>query len=416
MKNIFIASLLANILFLSSYAQKKVVILGSSTAYGKGASVEDSSWAVRLQTSFRKNIYDGIDTIVENRAMPGYVTYNGLPDNYTMPANRSELAWAPDPLRNITSVLNEYPKPDVVILSYPSNDANLPDYKEKETMDNLRLMYQRLTDAGIRCFVTSTQPRNDMSDDQRRMLRELRDSIINNFKLNSINYWDELATTDGLNRLREELMAVDGVHPNDIGHRLIFQRVQSKNIFGTESASLPLLLKNWQARLENNIVKLKWSTYSEEPNTIFEIQRTDNGKDFKTLYLKKGTGGNADYSWDDIVPFNGKSIYRLKITEPGKTSFSPVIAISNTTKKQLITNLSVNSSSLQMTMNSTEHQSALFSIINYSGAVVKQVRFTLTASSTTVSIPVSELPSGDYFLRATLSDGTTSVERFAKLK
>jgi lysophospholipase L1-like esterase len=238
-KNIFAISacLLVELIASSSFAQKRIVVLGSSTAAGNGASV-DSAWVARLQASFRKNTSDGVDTVIDNRAYPGYVTYKGLPTDYPMPADRTQ--WPPDPIRNVTWVLSQNPKPDIVILSYVSNDVNLyPNYSKKETMDNLRLMYQNYTAAGIRCFVTSTQPRNDMSDVQRIMLRELRDSITNSFKLNSIVFWDDLVTNDGLNRLRDQVNSGDGIHPNNLGHRLLFEKVQAKNIFLNVSEAPP---------------------------------------------------------------------------------------------------------------------------------------------------------------------------------
>src|SRR5689334_18302519 len=110
--------------------QKKLTVLGSSTAAGNGASVIDSSWVGRLQASFRKNMSDGIDTPINNRAVPGYVTYQSLPTGYPTPPARP----LPDPNANITYVLSEVPKPDVVIINYPTNDI-VSDYTPKEMMD-----------------------------------------------------------------------------------------------------------------------------------------------------------------------------------------------------------------------------------------------------------------------------------------
>ena len=59
---------LVNSLLNSSFAQKRVAILGSSTAYGIGASTPDSSW-VNLTDSFYNRIhYDDKDTLFTNLA------------------------------------------------------------------------------------------------------------------------------------------------------------------------------------------------------------------------------------------------------------------------------------------------------------------------------------------------------------
>jgi lysophospholipase L1-like esterase len=416
MKNIFALSacLLVELIAPTSYAQKRIVILGSSTAAGNGASI-DSSWAIRLQASFRKNTTDGIDTTIDNRAYPGYITYKGMPSDYVMPVNRLNPEWAPDPLRNVSWVLSQNAKPDIVILSYASNDANLyPDYSEKETMDNLRFMFQSYNSAGIRCFVTGTQPRNDMTVTQRTMLRELRDSIINTFKIYSIVFWDDLVTSDGLNMLKPEVNSGDGIHPNDLGHRLLFQRVAAKNIFSTIGAPLPLTLKKWQAIFENNTVILNWSTANEELNTSFEVQRSTDGKNFQMLHMKSGNGHDADYFWTDPLPLNGKSFYRLKINEATKTSYSGIIPIINDAK-QLVTSFYADASQLHLQFNSHMNQTGTLTLINSSGTIIKKLTVNTGSSNTTVSVPISELPTGEYFLRVITSAGT-AVETFIRMK
>src|SRR4051794_26066216 len=106
------------LLVLNSYnglAQlKKITVLGSSTAAGTGASVPDSSWVGKLRLSFSKNPSDGKDTIVNNRAVGGYVTYKSLPTGYSHPGDRPD----PDPNANVTYVLNDLPRADVVIINY----------------------------------------------------------------------------------------------------------------------------------------------------------------------------------------------------------------------------------------------------------------------------------------------------------
>lgn len=411
MKNIFTLCLFLIIELTASisFAQKKIAILGSSTAAGYGASDISFSWVGRLQASFRKNTADGIDTVIDNRAQAGYVTYKSLPSDYPVPAGRP----SPDPLRNVTYVLNDNPRADVVIINYPTNDI-VSDYNPKEMMDNLRLMFEQFNANGIRCYISTSQPRNiNTSDAQRTILRKLVDSIINNFGNYGINFWDDLVTNDGQNRLRPEVDA-DGIHPNDLGHQLLFQRVQAKNIFSTGSP-LPVILKDWQASPENSSVKIKWSTAQEEPNTLFELQRSANAKDFQTLFQINGTGQNADYSWTDASPLSGKNFYRLKISEPGKITYSRIIPVVND-KKQLLINMYADASLLHLQLNGNSNQTAVLAIINYSGATVKKQTLTLTGFNITITIPISELPSGEYFLQITTAGGVTATERFARMK
>jgi lysophospholipase L1-like esterase len=414
-KTLLLMLFLVQIGTVGSFGQKRIVVLGSSTAAGNGAWPLDSSWVARLQTSFRKNPSDGMDTIIDNRAVAGYVTYKGLPSDYSLPANRT--SWPPDPDRNITWILNQNPRPDIVLLCYPSNDANLPDYAEKETMDNLRLIFQQLSAAGIRCFVTGTQPRNDMSIDQRRMLREVRDSIVNTFGFYSIVFWDQLATSDGLNRMRDEVNSGDGVHPNNYGHRLLFEQVTSKNIFAvTGSAPLPLKLTNWQAAIENDVVKLTWSTSQEEPASFFEIQRGANSKDFQTVYAKNGNGANGNYSWTDQAPLSGTGFYRLKMTERSGASYSKTLVVNSRKEQHVISKVYLDGSNLQVRIQNVKNQQVICRIVNSSGAVVQQETRYLASSNDIITVPVSRLSSGAYFIEVKTSGGKNSIERFVKMK
>src|SRR5215203_1037746 len=224
------------LLLLCAYnlsAQKKVVILGSSTAAGTGASNYDSSWAGRLQLSFRKNITAGDpDTIVINLAVGGYVTYYAMPIGYVPPAGRP----APDGEHNVTKALSF--SPDIVLINFPTNDIG-SGYSKNEFLNNLRFLSQQITSVGVKAYVATTQPRSQFDFSMRQALRECVDSVNNSFGANAINFWDDLATNDGQFNLRPEVNSGDGVHANNLGHRLLFERVREKNIFGSTTTPPP---------------------------------------------------------------------------------------------------------------------------------------------------------------------------------
>jgi lysophospholipase L1-like esterase len=390
----------------AAFGQKKVTILGSSTAEGTGASVVDSSWVGRLSASFKKNTSDGVDTTVENLARGGYVTYQSLPTDYPTPPNRP----APDPYRNTTIILNSAQRPDVVIINYPTNDI-VNGYDPTEMMDNLRYMFKQLNANGIRTYIATTQPR-DLTDAQRLILRQLVDSIQNTFGIYSINFWDDLVANDGSNMLRADL-TVDGIHPTDQGHRYLFQRVQAKNIFSAISgAPLPLTIQNWQTRLDNNVVKLAWHSLNEEAGSSFEIQRSSDGKQFQPLQLIKGLGYEADYSWVDASPLKGKNFYRLKMVAPGQTTYTRILPVV-IDERQLLTSCWTDASTLHLQLKAGQDH-CLLEIVNTSGAVLKKQK--VGSGNNAISIPISDLPSGDYFLRIVTTAGASEVQRFARVK
>jgi lysophospholipase L1-like esterase len=390
-------------------AQKKVVILGSSSAAGAGANPTDSSWARRLQFEFRKNTSDNVDTPIVNLAYPGFVTYQVMPTDYPLPPNRT--GWPPDPIRNVTAALAE--QPSVIIINLPSNDVNLPDYNKKETMDNFRYLFQQISGAGVRCFITTTQPRNDMSTAQRQLLRELYDSVINNFGVYAIDVWSDLVSTDGQNLLRAEVNA-DNIHPNNLGHRLLFARVLAEDLF-TVALPLPLHLKDFRAELKGNGVAIRWETAFEEAGTFFEVQRSGDGRNFETVHTEAVTLNttSATYSWTDRRPLSGKSFYRLSITELGRTRYSAVQLIEYS-QKFSIRNLRVRPTEITAELNVAEESRGTLQVISAAGVVVKTQSCILKAPVTTLNIGIVELAQGSYFLRIADGKGQETVKGFGK--
>jgi lysophospholipase L1-like esterase len=240
MRNTLLLAGLFLLLSTIAAAQKKVVVMGSSTSAGTGASTYDSSWVGRFQKFYRQNVNDNIDTVVHNLAWYGQTSYHQMPTGWVSPvANRPAV----DQEHNVSKAISL--SPDIVIINLPSNDvANLywpgssPLYTTKETMDNFRYMKQVLNNNGIKTYFTTTQPRNDMDFTKRQMQAQLLDSIRNNFAGFVLNFWDPLVTSDGQYMLRADLKS-DDIHPNDIGHRLLFNQAIAANVFGSAFIQLP---------------------------------------------------------------------------------------------------------------------------------------------------------------------------------
>ena len=109
-----------------------IVILGSSTAYGNGASSPDKAWAA-LYTAYLKKIDSGY--IVDNLAVPATTTYAAQPNTYIPPPGR------PAPYKGHNRSKAIALKADAIIINFPSNDA-VNDYTLQEQKDNFR----RITD------------------------------------------------------------------------------------------------------------------------------------------------------------------------------------------------------------------------------------------------------------------------------
>ena len=109
---------------------------------------------------------------------------------------------------------------------------------------------------------------------------------------------------------------------------LIFDDIQ---VYGLLSAVLPVDLTKFDVKKNQQSVILSWATASEKNNDHFDIQKSSNGSDFKTIGQVKGNGTtatSAQYNFEDNTPSVGVAYYRLKqVDADAKFVFSQVRSI-----------------------------------------------------------------------------------------
>lgn len=194
-----------------------IVILGSSTAAGSGASTPDSAWVNRYRTFLQAL---NPSNQVTNLAVGGYNTYRIMPTGFQVPAGRP----SPDTLRNISAAVAL--NPDAIILNLPSNDVALGFSLNEQTF-NMDSIYATALQAGIPIWICTTQPRN-FNPTNLQLQAQMRDTIIAHFSPYVLDFWTGLALTN--NSLDPFYDSGDGVHLNDKGHRLLFQRARDENL------------------------------------------------------------------------------------------------------------------------------------------------------------------------------------------
>jgi lysophospholipase L1-like esterase len=394
-----------------SFAQYKVVIMGSSTAYGVGASSYANSWPGKTEAFLNQNTTDGLDTTFYNIAGQGYSSYQEMPTSFVSPPNRP----IPDADFNVTKALSF--NPDVVIISLPSNDMNYG-YSKDETMSNFRVMFNTISASGARCYMTTPQPRNDFDAGMRDSLFSMVDSVSNAFGQYTLNFWNCLTTTDGLHMLRNEYRLTGTPHHlNDAGHNELFQIIMNSGILDA-AGPLPIRLTNFQAQAQNNTVLLKWHTEDQEAHTIFDIQRSSNGNTFETISTQTVADArpSANYVAVDETPLGGKSFYRLKITEENRQFYSPVVNVFSKGRALDIAKLFTNNSgsALNATINIQKSQVININILNTSGTVVSKQTTYINQPTETMVIPVGKLATGQYYMQVVTADGNKAVKAFIK--
>lgn len=111
--------------------------------------------------------------------------------------------------------------------------------------------------------------------------------------------------------------------------------------FGSTSASSPLPVELMYFKVlkdQKNEAQLTWATASETNNSHFEIQKSDNGEDFRKIGEVEGHGSTTEkhkYSFSDRT-IGGKTVYyRLKqVDYDGSHEFSNVKTLALTEKEE----------------------------------------------------------------------------------
>ncbi|MCA9734786.1 T9SS type A sorting domain-containing protein [candidate division KSB1 bacterium] len=301
---------------LTGEYRKLIVVLGSSTAAGTGASNPDSSWVGRY-----RHYVQSLDpkAYVVNLAVGGFTSYDVMPSDYESPAGKP----TPKPENNITKALTY--KPSAIIVNLPSNDA-ASGFGIGEQIYNLNTILEIAKTAEIPIWLTTTQPRN-LSQTLRENLMQMRDYILSLYKDNAISIFDSLANEDGT--IRTIYNSGDGVHVNDAGHKVIFDQVVETKIWetivtdvSTEEIQVPTSFE-LNGNYPNPFNPSTTITFSLPVSSDIDVRIYDiAGREVTTLVVGKYSAGTYNLVWDASQLASGMYIYRITAHGSDNTHFS----------------------------------------------------------------------------------------------
>ncbi len=268
-----------------------IVVLGSSTAAGTGASQPDSAWV----NKYRAEIYQN-DTRypIINLGVGGYTTYHILPTGTPIPDGVNVTI---NPERNVTKALTY--DPAAIIINMPSNDA-ANNFPLEDQMANFQLIVETAAAGGAISYVCTTQPRNFTNPGQITLQEAVRDAIFDMYGEFAIDFWNGVATDEGT--IMPSLDSGDGIHLNDMGHDILYSRVIDKQLdtlCNAISTDIPSLEFN------NAVVSMYPNPFSSSINLAFTAK----------------TPGIIEVAFHDIL---GRNLYTYK---RGFTSGAQVLEI-----------------------------------------------------------------------------------------
>lgn len=193
----------------------------------------------------------------------------------------------------------------------------------------------------------------------------------------------------------------------------------------SSSSPLPIELLSFNATLNSSKkVDVTWVTASEINNDYFTIERSSDALNFETVGTVNGAGNSTSelhYAMVDHNPYQGISYYRLKQTDfDGAFTYSQIekIYLDELSNTGSITTVAVsvfpNPASEMISVTSADNLSgAIIYILNALGQQVKNPVIIQNPSEQKVTIQISELASGIYFLKLE-QNGQSIVTRFYK--
>ncbi|MEP6748067.1 MAG: T9SS type A sorting domain-containing protein [Bacteroidota bacterium] len=391
----------------TAQGQRDLAIVGSSTSACFGASTTDSCYVGRLRTFFNKQAPN--DTSIDNGyAVGGYTVYKGMPTGYVPPYSDPSLQ--PDPGHNITAALASHP--NIVLINYPTNGYDfLP---VDSIMFCLRTIRDVSNQAGVPCFVTTTQPRTSPPFNTsviKAKLAELKDSVLAEFGYFAIDFYTDLINPAD-SSIRYD--AGDGTHMNDIGHDSLALRVIRKNIF---LATLPATFLQFNTVYKNNANVVTWSTAKETDVDYYEIQRSSDGTNFSKIATVNANNsyGNNQYQFTDEQPLKGYNYYKILIVDKdGKKHASPVMAVYiSTGKLSLVKTYLKSSSQVVVQLQNNEPQNVEIQILNNMGMILCRESRKIEAGNTTLFMNTPLLSNGVYHVKLTTAKESL-VDSFIK--
>jgi pimeloyl-ACP methyl ester carboxylesterase len=198
-------------------------VIGSSTMYGVGPTNIDSSLVNRLQRYYKAN---GIIDTIYNLAVAGSTVYNGVTADFVSPGAAPNLY---DSTANVTAALAK--GIDVLIVGYPSNEYEIGQLTIPEIMAAHQNIFNAATKAGVKCYITTTQPRTSSFDsaDQAQLL-VIGDSLLNRFGKFCIDFMTPMVYP-GTYTVLPQYSAGDGIHLSSAAHAQLAAIVEATNPF-----------------------------------------------------------------------------------------------------------------------------------------------------------------------------------------
>ena len=165
---------------------------------------------------------------------------------------------------------------------------------------------------------------------------------------------------------------------------------------GSYSSILPVQLVSFQGSLNrDNKVTLNWTVADNRTANYFEIEKSVNGTDFKTIALVFASEKKdlEDYMYYETLKSDGRVMYRLKMYDNNKAfNYSKTIVLQNETVEGSRLNILGNPVTDKLTFSyiSNESENIQVRIYDLSGKILMSEKYNTVEGDNTFSLSLSQ--------------------------
>ena len=161
---------------------------------------------------------------------------------------------------------------------------------------------------------------------------------------------------------------------------------------------------------------LNWSTAYEEDNSVFIVERSDDGATFTDIGKVEAAGTSTEvreYNFLDILAHAERSYYRLKqVDEDGTFSYSEIVSVPQVyTNNFMVARMSnvATQDVFEWTIDSMKDGDLGLTVSNLIGEEVYADELMVTAGLNDLSVDLSANPEGIYKVAMTMEDETETL-------
>jgi len=188
----------------------------------------------------------------------------------------------------------------------------------------------------------------------------------------------------------------------------------------SSASALPVQWLYFNARNTGSENKILWATESQYQNTLFEIERSDDGVSFSSIGKIPGAGTSfkvQNYQFIDAYKTTKKTFYRIRqVSSDGKSSYSSIVVVNPSITSASSIEYFPNPAQKYVTVMVNKPEQGLLNITLFSmdGRLVLQQQLIKEQDLVSTTLDVHRLNKGTYVMKISIGNTVQEVRKLIK--